>query len=85
MPDELYSLTLAELQSLQLHQARRDRHDKYVAYYNAWLPNHRDGDEPVKEAEFMPLPGDPGWMPPQKEVTVEECKEMMARNGEGEA
>ena len=69
---------------LYMHQKKVDRKALYHAFMNAWWPNHKEGDEPPSEVAFMPLPGDPGYEPPRREPTVEECKEMMARNGEAE-
>ena len=68
---------------LYMHQIKADRKHLYHAYMNAWWPNHREGDEPLSEIAFMPLPGDPGYVAPTREPSVDDCIEMMARNGEG--
>lgn len=71
---------------LYMHQKKADRKHLYHAFMNAWWPNHdKNVDHPPSEIDFMPLPGDPGYVVPKREPTVEQCKEMMARNGEGEA
>ncbi len=85
MPDELWELTFYELNLLYWHRIRRDRHEMYVAYLNAWWPNHgKNETTPPTEFEFMPLPCDPEYELPQKEPSIEDCKAMMAKNGEGE-
>lgn len=70
---------------LYMHKKKEDRREKYNLYLSVWWVNHKEGDEPASMEAFMPMPGDPGYEPPKKEPTVDECKEMMARNGEGEA
>ena len=69
-----------------MHKKKVDRKHLYHAYMNAYWPNHKEGDEPLSEAKFMPFPGDPDYVPPvppRKEPSVDDCIEMMARNGEG--
>ena len=85
LPSEAWALTPNELHQLYMHQKKADRKHLYHAFLTAWYPNHKEGMDPPSEIAFMPLPGDPGYEAPRKEPTVEECKEMMARNGEAEA
>jgi hypothetical protein len=70
---------------LYMHRKKADRKHLYHAFLTAWYPNHEKNTDPPSEIDFMPLPGDPGYVAPKREPTVGDCKEMMARNGEGEA
>lgn len=83
LPDQLYSLTLFELQSLHYNHLRLVRDGRYNAFMTAWYPNHRDGDQPPMIEDFWPLPGDPGWQLPKKGFTLEDHIEMMRERGEG--
>jgi hypothetical protein len=85
LPDQLYSLTLFELNSLYYHRLRQDREGHYNAYLNVWMQGGKDKPLLMTPEEFSPLPGDPGWRPPnpKSEPTIQEHIDFMKRMGEG--
>lgn len=79
MPDQLYSLTLFELNSLYYHHERADREARYACN----MANFDKETRPDSPEEWYKLPGDPGWQPPEPEPSLEDHIEFMKSVNEG--
>ena len=75
MPDQLYSLTLFELNSLIYHHYRATREQRYTIC----LPHFDKDQAPDGPEDWYKLPGDPGWKPPDPEPSLEEHIEFMRK------